>query len=83
MTVDAVSGVRKGAGIARAVGQTGTEILDEKILESYRRTLAAVWDQGVDGYVRDHMRPYLQAARSHFDSGRTTWIERKLGKGKT
>jgi hypothetical protein len=65
--------------MALAAGRTGAELFDEKILDSYRRTLAAASEQGVDRYVSDHMRPFLQTARSHFDSGRTTWIEREFG----
>lgn len=80
MAVNAVPWSKKSAGIMRAAGQTGAELFDERILDSYRPTLALVSQQGVDGYVREHMRPFLQAARSHFDSGRTTWVERKLGK---
>jgi hypothetical protein len=83
MMVDAVSGVKKGAGIVLAAGQTGARLFDEAILDSYRKTLAAASEQGVDGYMRDHMRPFLRAARSHFDSERTTWIERKLGEAST
>ena len=79
MTVDAVSWSEKGAGMALAAGRTGAELFDEKILDSYRKTLAAASEQGVDKYVSDHMRPFLQTARSHFDPSRTTWIERKLG----
>ncbi len=79
MTVDAVSWSEKGTGMALAAGRTGAELFDEKILDSYRRTLAVASEQGVDKYVSDHMRPFLQTARSHFDSARTTWIERKLG----
>lgn len=79
MTVNAVSWSEKIAGMMLAAGRTGAELFDEKILDSYRRTLVAASEQGVHKYVTDHMRPFLQTARSHFDSGRTTWIERRLG----
>jgi hypothetical protein len=82
MTVEAASWSHKSAGIVQAVGQTGAELFDEKILESYRKTLAAASKQGVNTYVSDHMKPFLQTARSHFDSDRTTWIERKLRRNK-
>ncbi len=81
MTVDAVSWSRKGASAMLAAGQTGVELFDEKILDSYRKTLATASEQGVDKYVSDHLRPFLQSARSHFDSSRTTWTERKLAGG--
>ncbi len=81
MTVDAVSWSRKGASAMLAAGQTGVELFDEKILDSYRKTLATASEQGVDQYVSEHLRPFLQSARSHFDSSRTTWTERKLAGG--
>lgn len=78
MTVDAVSWSEKSTGIVLSVGQAGSMLFDEHILDSYRITLAAASEQGVDRYVRDHMQPFLQAARSHFDPDRTTWVEKKL-----
>ena len=79
MTVQAMNWREKGTGIAKAAGRTGAELLDEKILESYRTTLAKTAEQGVENYMRNHMRPFMQAARSHFDASRSTWIERKFG----
>ncbi len=78
MTVDAVSWGKKGSGTIRAAGRAGAELFDEKILDSYRKTLATASEQGVENYVRGHLRPFLQSAKSHFDSNRTTWTERKL-----
>ncbi len=78
MTVDAVSWGKKGSGTVRAAGRAGAELFDEKILDSYRKTLATASEQGVENYVGDHLRPFLQSAKSHFDSSRTTWTERKL-----
>ena len=39
MTVDAVSWSKKGVRMALATGRTGAELFDEKILDSYRKTL--------------------------------------------
>ena len=78
MTVDAASWSKKGAGTMLAAGRTGAELFDEKILDSYRKTLATASEQGVDQYVSEHLRPFLQSARSHFDPSRTTWTERTL-----
>ncbi|WP_420642820.1 hypothetical protein [Candidatus Leptofilum sp.] len=80
MTMDAMNWGKKGTGIAKAAGRTGAALFDEKILESYRQTLAKTTEQGVEQYMRNHMRPFMQAAHSHFDASRTTWIERKFGK---
>ena len=79
MTVDALSLAEKGVLSAQAAGKTTATLFDEKILDSYRQTLTAVSDQGVDGYVREHLRPFLATARAHFDANRQTWVERKLG----
>ncbi|MGB2895191.1 MAG: hypothetical protein WBB65_03375 [Anaerolineales bacterium] len=81
MTMDAVSWSKKGASMALAAGQTGAELFDEKILDSYRQTLAAASEQGVDKYISDHMRPFMQSARAHFDSTQKTWTGSKLEGG--
>jgi len=78
MTVDAVSWSNKGMGIAIATGRAGAELFDEKILDSYRKTLAAASEQGIDKYMSDHMRPFMQSARAHFDPAQKTWTETKL-----
>jgi len=78
MTVDAVSWSKKGMGIALATHRTGAELFDEKILDSYRKTLAAAAEQGIDKYMSDHMRPFMQSARAHFDPAQKTWTEKKL-----
>ncbi len=77
MTIDA-SWSQKGANTVLAVRQTGAGLFDEKILDGYRKMLTAASEQGVDNYVRDHMRPFLQSAKSHFARSQITWTERKL-----
>ncbi len=81
MTIDAVSWSQKGAGLALAAGRTGAELFDEKILESYRKTLAAASEQGIDKYMSDHMQPFMSSARAHFDPAQKTWTESKLKGG--
>jgi len=81
MTMDAVSWRKKGAGLALATGKTGVELFDEKILESYRKTLGAASEQGIDKYMSDYMRPFMGSARAHFDPAQTTWTESKLDGG--
>ena len=82
MTVDAASWSEKGMGIALATGRTGAELFDEKILDSYRKTLATASEQGIDKYMSDHMRPFMQSAKAHFDPEQKTWTETKLDKEK-
>ncbi len=86
LTVDVASWGKKGIGSALAVGQTGTALFGEKILDSYARTLDAVGEEGVAGYVSHRMAPFLQAATAHFDPAQKTWTEslanRLLGGGK-
>ena len=79
MTVDAATWSKKGMGIAVATGQTGAELFNEKILDSYRKTLAMTSEQGIDEYLSSHMRPFMQSARAHFDPTQKTWTEIKLG----
>ena len=81
MTVDAVSWSKKGAGLALAAGRTGAELFDEKILESYRKTLGAASEQGIDKYMSDHMGPFMSSAKAHFDPAHKTWTESKLAGG--
>lgn len=78
MALNAVSWSRRGADMALAVGQSGVELLDEEILESYKRTLKGISEKGLDSYVKEHMRPFLKAARSHYDASRMTWTEKKI-----
>jgi len=78
MTVDAVSWSKKGAGTVLAAGRAGAELFDEKILDSYKKTLSIVSEQGVDKYMSEHLRPFLQSAKSHFDPGQKSWTESQL-----
>jgi hypothetical protein len=81
MTVDAMSQGKRGVDTAVVTGKTGAQMFDEKILDSYRETLAGVSEQGADNYIRDHFQPFLKSAKSHFDASQMTWTEKKL-KGK-
>jgi hypothetical protein len=78
ITVDALSWSKKGVGVVFATGRTGVELFDEKILDSYRKTLAAVSEKGIDQYMSTHMQPFMRSAKSHFDPGQKTWLESKL-----
>ncbi len=81
LTLDAALVLKKGVGTLRAVGETGAALFDEAILESYRRTLSAMRREGVDGYVKSHLEPFLGSAWRHFDPQRRTLTERLLGLG--
>jgi hypothetical protein len=78
MTVDAVLWSKRGVGFARATSQTGVELFDEKILDSYRKTLIATREQGIDTYMSAHMQPFMRAAKAHFDPAQKSWTEAKL-----
>ena len=75
LTVDVAEWGKKGIGSALAVGQTGTSLFGEKILDSYVRTLDDVAKQGATSYVSDRMKPFLQAASDHFSPDRKTWTQ--------
>jgi hypothetical protein len=78
MTMAAISWPKKGANAALSAVRTGVELVDENILDSYRKTLASAAEQGVDEYMSSHLRPFLLSARSHFDPARKSWTESKL-----
>lgn len=81
LTVDAAAWGKKSVGAVFAVGQTGADLFGEKILDSYARTLNAVSDEGVTGYLDSRLSPFLKAAADHFDPNRKTWTEQFLGSG--
>ena len=78
ITVEALSLTKKGARMVFEKGRTGVELFDEKILESYRETIKAVSEKGIDNYMSSHMQPFMQSAKAHFDPFRKTWFESKL-----
>lgn len=81
LTVDIASWGKKGIGTVLAVGQTGSGLFGEQILESYTRTLEAVSEEGVTGYITHRMKPFLQSAANHFSPEKKTWTESILGVG--
>ncbi|HOB76091.1 MAG TPA: hypothetical protein PKG54_16370 [Phycisphaerae bacterium] len=80
LTMDVAEWSKKGFGAMLAVGQTGADLFGERVLASYERTLDAVAQDGVAGYLSRHMKPFLQAAMDAFSPARQTWIESWLGK---
>jgi hypothetical protein len=82
MALDASARSRRSLGLARSARRAGSEFIDEQILESYRKTLAAAAEQGIDKYMGAHLRPFVEAAKGHFDPARPTWTESRL-KGKS
>ncbi|HSW46510.1 MAG TPA: hypothetical protein VLM89_13160 [Phycisphaerae bacterium] len=75
LSIDVASWGRKGIGAALALGQTGTGLFGEKILDSYSRTLETIGREGVTEYVGRRMQPFMEAAAGHFDPQRKTWME--------
>jgi hypothetical protein len=83
MAMEAVAWSKKSAGMVLAAGQTGIQLFDEMILDSYKQTLSRAAEQGVEKVIGDHMRPFLLMAKEHFDTSRQTWTEKLLnGKAK-
>jgi hypothetical protein len=58
-----------------AVSRTSAELLGEKVLNSYRRTLDEISRQGIGNYINRSMLPFLGAAVGHFDPKKSTWTE--------
>ncbi|UCD27627.1 MAG: hypothetical protein JSV03_10990 [Planctomycetota bacterium] len=75
LTVDIPEFTKKGLATALAVGQTGTELFGEKVLDSYADTLDKVNKEGLPTFVSERMKPFMQAVVDHFDSGKKTWTE--------
>jgi len=73
LTIDVASWGKRGIGAVLAVGQTGSDLFGEKILDSYGRTLNEITKDGVTTYLDDRMTPFFKAAWSHFDPDRKTW----------
>lgn len=76
LSISAASVTKSGMGTADAVGRTGAVILDEMILQDYRETLAAISDKGAMVYIKTHMQPFVENARSHFDFSQETGSQR-------
>ncbi len=84
LSLDVTDWGRKGVGAAMAVGQAGTALFNEAILDSYARTLESINRQGIGDYLSSKMTPFLKAAGGHFEPSRTTWTQalwRRLGCG--
>jgi len=83
LTMDVAQWAKKGIGAVLAVGQTGSDLLGENILDSYVATLDKVSEQGVTTYISEKMTPFLQCAIGHFDPSRRSWTESLLGMGES
>lgn len=75
LSLDVFDYGRRGVGAALAVGQTGTTLFGEQILDSYAKTLDKMNKNGVMNYVGDEMKPFFEAATGHFAPDRRTWTE--------
>jgi len=75
LSLDVLDYGRRGVGAALAVGQTGTTLFGEQILDSYAVTLEKMNKAGVMNYVGEEMKPFFDAAMGHFSPGRKTWTD--------
>lgn len=76
LSIQAASVSGASVGTAGAIGKTGLGILDEVILTEYRETLQGISEEGASNYLTNHMQPFLQNARSHFDFKQETMTQR-------
>ncbi len=79
LSVHAASISGTGLGTAGALGKTSIGIVDEVVLTDYRETLQGISEEGASNYLTNHMQPFLQQARSHFDFTNETVTQRLLG----
>ncbi len=78
LSVQATNAVEKSVGTATAIGQTGIVLLEETILSDYRNTLDELLEYGAIEYVQNHMTPFIENAKSHFDINKPTWTQKWL-----
>lgn len=78
MTLDLMDWGEKGVRSITAVGQTGSELIGEHILDSYAKTLNQIAREGLPQYFGRMMAPYAEKAVNHFDAKNQTWTERQL-----
>ena len=76
LSLSAASIAKTGVGTADAVGQTSYKLVDEMLLDDYRNTLQEITEVGAYTYMTEHMQPYLDNARSHFDFQQETHSQR-------
>lgn len=86
LSVQAATVSGTGVNAAGAVGKTSIGILDEVILTEYRQTLQGITEEGAGNYLTNHMQPFLDNARSHFDFNQETvtqkWFQNTFNKFK-
>lgn len=67
-----------GRKTAAAVVRTSGELVSERILDSYQRTLDEINQQGLPNYLKTTLQPFFESAIRHFNPDQQTWTERKL-----
>jgi hypothetical protein len=78
MGMEARTWLRRGRVMTKAVSLTGSELFGEQVLDGYQHTLDELKLEGLGGYARARMAPYIRAARAQFDRGNLSWTEQKL-----
>ena len=76
LSVSAASIAKTGFGTADAVSQTSYQLLDEILLDDYRDTIGEISRMGAYTYMTEHMQPFVDNARLHFDFRRETRSQR-------
>ena len=75
MTIDAARLQKTSIGTGLAIGQTGSELFVEQILDSYQRTLDRINQEGIGYYLSKSLMPFLEAAVGHLNPSKRTWTE--------
>ncbi len=76
LSVSAASVAETGMGTAGAIGKTGVGLLDEMVLNDYKKTLADISDTGAFDYMKGNMLPFVENAQSHFNFRQETWTQK-------
>jgi protein-L-isoaspartate(D-aspartate) O-methyltransferase len=78
MSLDVVQSGGRVVDAAFVVGKTTGEMLGETLLSGYGRTLTTIRQEGLWGFTKERLGPFLSAAAGHFGGDTPTWTQKAL-----
>ena len=82
LPVHAATLAENSIGTVNAVGRTGYGLVDEVLLDDYRRTLNDIASTGALTYIKQNMQPFVANAHDHFnltqENRSQRWFREKL-----
>jgi len=84
LSVHAATLAENSIGTVNAVGRTGYGLVDEVLLDDYRRTLNDIASTGALTYIKQNMQPFVANAHDHFnltqENRSQRWFREKLNR---